>query len=87
MNDVFFAICFFDDTFIYYKLNYIFGVFYNKVYFIFYSVKLPFNCKKKIHGWSNSELPFKLTSDKRFAQSLKNTYEGVYFGKNNRNSH
>ena len=24
----------FDDTFIYYKLKYIFGMFYNKVYFI-----------------------------------------------------
>ena len=52
-----------------------------------FTLKLPFNCKKKIHGCSNSELSFKLVSDKRFAQSLKNTYEGVYFGKNNRSSH
>ena len=71
--------------FVYYKLNYIFRVFYNKVYFIFDSVKLPFNCKKKIHGCSNSELSFKLVSHKRFAQSLKNTYEGV--DKDNRSSH
>ena len=39
MNECLFTICFFDAIIIYYKLKYIFGMFYNKVYFIFYSVK------------------------------------------------
>ena len=40
MNELIFVINFFDDAFyLLYKSKYILGMFYNEVYFVFYSVK------------------------------------------------